>query len=63
MYIVELSCKDHTLELVKTIHWEKVYAYILQNKKDIIAANRLLNSKLFVVHLSSEPAAWEVELE
>lgn len=63
MYIVEISYKETTLELFQSSHWEQVYDYILQNKKDIMATLRFLNSKLFVVHLSSEPAAWEVELE
>ena len=60
MYILEIS---NGLELMTSPHWEEVYNYILQNKKDIMATLRLLNSKLFVVRLSSEPAAWEVELE
>lgn len=64
MYILEISCNDSTIELMNTAHWEKVYAYILQNKKDIMTTLRLLpNSKLFVVHLGSESAAWEVELQ
>lgn len=64
MYILEISYKDSTIELLESSHWEKVYAYILQNEKDIMATLRLLpNSKLFVVQLGSESAAWEVELE
>lgn len=63
MYIVEIKTSDSTIELMTSAHWEKVYAYILQNKKDIMATLRLLNSKLFVVRLSSDPAAWEIELE
>lgn len=62
MYILEISCNNSTIELLESSHWEKVYAYILQNKKDIMATLRLLpNSKLFVVRLGSESAAWEVE--
>lgn len=64
MFILEISCHDSTIELMKSAHWVEVYAYILQNKKDIMATLRLLpNSKLFAVHLGSESAAWEVELE
>ena len=64
MYILEISCNNSTIELLESSHWEKVYAYILQNKKDILATLRLLpNSKLFVVHLGSESAAWEGEFD
>lgn len=63
MYSLEISCNDSTIELMESTHWEKIYAYILQNKKDIMATLRLLpNSKLFLVDLD-KIAAWEVELE
>lgn len=63
MYILEISCNDSTIELMESAHWEKVYAYILQNKKDLMATLRLLKGNLFVVYLGSESAAWEVELD
>lgn len=63
MYIVEIAYKNSNIELYTSAHWDQVYAYILHNKKDIMATNRLLNSKLFVVRLDEESAAWEVELE
>lgn len=64
MYILEISCNNSTIELLESSHWEKVYAYILQNKKDIMVTLRLLpNSKLYVVHLGSDSAAWEVEFD
>lgn len=63
MYIIEISHNEEIIELFTSSHWENVYAYIRQNKKDIMATLRLLGAKLFVVHLGIEMAAWEVELE
>lgn len=64
MFIIEISCKDSTIELMEFAHWVEVYDYIFQNKNDLMATLRVLpNSKLFVVDLGSEMAAWEVDLE
>ena len=63
MFIIEINCNDSTIELMESAHWVEAYNYIFQNKKDLMATLRVLpNSKLFVVNLGSEMAAWEVEL-
>lgn len=64
MYIVEIAYKNSTVEVYQSAHWDQVYDYILHNKKDIMATLKVLpSSKLFVIRLGSEAAAWEVELE
>ena len=64
MYYIEINFADEIVTLVCTKNEDEVLQYLRDNREDLKATLRILqNAKVFVVHLGSDSAAWEVEFD
>ena len=63
-YVIEIKCGEDIITLLESYSDDKVLQYLRDNREDLKATLRVLpNAKVFVVHLGSDSAAWEVEFD
>lgn len=63
-YLIEISCGEDIITLLESHSDDEVLQYLRNNREDLKATLRVLpNAKVFVVHLGSDSAAWEVDFD